>query len=156
MPTQPPEFKFTWDDLIVSNVTPDEAAAWLSSWQWLGLGRIAPIFLSRFGNWFFHRTDGSIHMLEVTEADVKQVAPNFAAFQAAVNTQEFQEQYLYSALAMRFRRQGVIATGRQAIGFAPHPALADSLDNCRPMVLDMQVWQTICGQTMQQVRGTGA
>ncbi len=57
------DIKLTWDDLIVDNFTPDEAAAWLGDWDWLGIGRMAPIFLSRFGNWFFHRPDGSIHML---------------------------------------------------------------------------------------------
>jgi hypothetical protein len=92
-------------------------------------------------------------MLEVTEASVEQVAPDFAQFQAAVNTQEWQERYLYSALVMKYRRQGILALGRQAIGLAPHPAFVDSLDKCKAMVLDMVVWQSICGQTMRQVRG---
>lgn len=147
------DIKLTWEDLIVDRVTVDEAAAWMAEWRWLGLGRIAPIFLSRFGNWFFHRPDGSVHMLEVTEASVERVAPDSAHFQSAVNTREWQEQYLYSALVLRFRRQGVVALGRQAIGFAPHPVFVDSLDQCKPMVLDMAVWQSICGQTMRQVRG---
>lgn len=154
MSHQPPDhIKLTWDDLIVDHVTPDEAASWMADWEWLGLGRIAPIFLSRFGNWFFHRPDGSVHMLEVTEAVVEQVAPDFATFQAAVNTQDWQEQYLYSALVLQYRRQGVTALGRQAIGLAPHPVFVDSLDKCKAMVLDMIVWQSICGQTMRQVRG---
>jgi hypothetical protein len=147
------DIKLTWDDLIVDNVTPDEAAAWLGDWDWLGIGRMAPIFLSRFGNWFFHRPDGSIHMLEVSEAVIEQVAPDFGQFQAAVNTQAWQEQYLYSALVLRYRRQGVIASGRQAIGLAPHPALVPSISSCKPMVLDMVVWQSICAQTLRQVRG---
>src|SRR5215469_15011475 len=153
MPEHPTEIKFTWADLIVDHITSDEATAWLADWQWLGLGHIAPIFLSRFGNWFFRRTDDSIHMLEIAEATVEQVAPDFSSFQAAMNTQEWQEQYLYSALVMKYRRQGVVALGRQAIGFSPHPALVDSLDKCKAMVLDMVVWQRICGQTMRQVRG---
>jgi hypothetical protein len=147
------DIKLSWDDLIVDNVTPDEAAAWLGDWDWLGLSRIAPIFLSRFGNWFFHRPDGSIHMLEVTEATVEPVAPDFDEFRAAVNAQAWQEQYLYSALVLRYRREGVVAADRQVIGFAPHPALVRSLDACKPIVLDMVVWQSICGQTMRQVRG---
>ena len=154
MPHQPTDdIKLTWDDLIIDQVTPGEAAVWLTEWKWLGLGRIAPIFLSRFGNWFFHRPDGSVHMLDVTEALVEQVAPDFGRFQAAVSTREWQEQYLYSALLLRYRREGIVAAGRQVIGFAPHPAFVDSLDKCKPMVLDMVVWQSICGQTMRQVRG---
>ena len=154
MPHQPPDdIKLTWDDLIVDHVTPDEAAAWLAEWEWLRLGRIAPIFLSRFGNWFFHRPDGSIHMLEITEASTEQIAPDFGSFQAAVNTQEWQEQYLYSALVLRYRREGIVALDRQVIGFAPHPAFVDSLDKCKPMVFDMIVWQSICGQTLRQARG---
>jgi hypothetical protein len=154
MPHQPTgDIKLTWDDLIVDQVTPDEAAAWLAEWEWLGLGRIAPIFLSRFGNWFFHRLDGSVHMLEIAEASVEQVAPDFARFQVAVNTLEWQEQYLYSALVLRYRREGIVALGRQVIGFAPHPAFVVSLDKCKPMVFDMIVWQSICSQIMRQARG---
>lgn len=147
------DIKLTWDDLIVDHITADEATAWLGDWDWLGLGRIAPIFLSRFGNWFFHRPDGTIHMLEVTGAAVEQLALNFDEFRAVVNTQAWQEQYLYSALVLRYRREGVIAMDRQAIGFVPHPALVPSLDACKPMVLDMIEWQSICGQTMRQVQG---
>lgn len=147
------DIKLTWDDLIVDHVTPEEAAAWLADWQWLGLGRVAPIFLSRFGNWFFRRPDDSIHMLEVTEAAVEQVAPDFGTFQASVNSPQWQEQYLYSALLLKYRRLGIVALARQAIGFTPHPAFVDSLDKCKPMVLDMAVWQSVCGQTMRQARG---
>lgn len=92
-------------------------------------------------------------MLEITEASAEQVAPNFGRFQAAVNTQEWQEQYLYSALVLQYRRQGIIASGRKVIGFTPHPELVDSLDKCKPTVFDMAVWQSICGQAMRQVRG---
>lgn len=147
------DVKLAWDDLIVDHITPDETAAWLAEWQWLGLGRIAPIFLSRFGNWFFRRPDGSVHMLEIAEGSVDQMAPDFGEFQAAVNRQDWQEQYLYSALVLRYRRRGIVASGRQVIGFAPHPAFVDSLDKCTPMLFDMIVWQSICGQTLRQARG---
>jgi hypothetical protein len=70
-----------------------------------------------------------------------------------VNTQEWQEQYLYSALVLRYRREGIVALDRQVIGFAPHPAFVDSLGKCKPMVFDMNVWQSICGRTMRQARG---
>jgi hypothetical protein len=153
MPHQPSgDINLTWGDLIVDHVTPEEAAAWLAEWEWLGLGRIAPIFLSRFGNWFFHHPHGSIHMLEITEASVEQVAPDLARFQAAVNRPDWQEQYLYSALVLRYRREGIVASGRQVIGFAPHPACVGSLDNCKAMAFDMIVWQSICGQIMRQAR----
>jgi hypothetical protein len=142
--------KLTWDDLIVDHITSGEAAAWMAEWQWLGLGRIAPIFLSRFGNWFFQRPDGSVHMLEVTEAAVEQVAPDLARFQEEVNSPQWQEEFLYSALLLKYRRQGIVALERQVIGFAPHPALVQSLDKCRVMVFDMLIWQSICGQAMRQ------
>jgi hypothetical protein len=65
--------KLTWSDLILDNMTPAEATAWLADWQWLGIGRIAPIFVSRFGDWFFHRPDGSIHELNIESAAVHRV-----------------------------------------------------------------------------------
>jgi hypothetical protein len=154
MPEQPTEdIRLTWDDLIVDHITPDEAEAWLADWQWLGLGRVSLIFLSRFGDWFFRRPDGSVHRVDITDASVAQVAPNFEAFRAAVNTEDWQEQYLFLSLVLKYRGQGVVPLGRQAIGFAPHPVLVDSLDKCTPMVFDMDVWQSICAQTLRQVRG---
>jgi hypothetical protein len=148
----PNEIKLTWQDLIVDNVSADEAARWLADWEWLGVGKIAPIFLSRFGNWFFQRPDGSVHMLGITDATVEQVAPDFSQFQAAVNTQEWQEKYLCSALVVAYRRDGIVALDRQVIGFVPHPVHVESLRTCKPMVFDMPVWQSICGQTLRQVR----
>jgi hypothetical protein len=147
------DLKLSWSDLIIDNVTADEAASWLTDWEWLGLGRIAPLFLSRFGNWFFQKPDGSVHWLEITEAMIEQVAPDFTRFQSMVNAQDWQEQYLYSALVLAYRHQGIVATNRQVIGLAPHPAFVESLDSCQPMVFDMRVWQSLCGQTMRQIRG---
>jgi hypothetical protein len=141
----------SWDDLIVNHLTAEEIKAWLGDWEWFGMGQIAPVFLSRFGNWFFRCPDGSVHMLDVCSAEIGFIAPDFEHFQRLVNTQDWQEKFLYSALLLKYRRQGLVARGRDAIGFTPPPVFVKSLDDCKPMVLDMHVWQSICGQTMQQV-----
>ena len=147
------EPKFTWEDLIVDNVTPEEASAWLAPWDWLVSGRVYPVFLSRFGNWFLRRPDGATDLLDVHEGIIERVAPTPEAFDAAVNTLDWQEQFLYSALVMRYRRQGVVARDRDAIAFAPHPALVQSIDACRPMLIHMNAWQAICGQTLRPAAG---
>ena len=151
---QPDDPKLTWEDLIIDNVTPDEAAEWLGHWDWLVSGRMYPVFLSRFGNWFLQRPDGSTVLLDVHDGIVEQVAPTPDAFAAAVNTPDWQEQYLYSALLMRYRRQGLAARDRDLIAFAPHPALVTSIDACTPMVMHVRVWQAICAQTLRPP-GTG-
>jgi hypothetical protein len=147
------ELKLTWDDLIVENVTPTEAANWLADWEWFLDGQIAPIFLSRFGNWFYHRPDGSVEHFDVLEARVERIADDFPQFQRLVNTREWQEQYLYSALVLKYRREGIVARDRDAIAFTPHPAQVESLDTCKVIVMTMNVLQSIYGQTMRMIRG---
>jgi hypothetical protein len=92
-------------------------------------------------------------LLDVHDGVMERVAATPEAFDAAVNTQEWQEQFLYSALLMRYRRQGVVARGRDAIAFAPHPALVESIDTCTPMVMHTAAWQAICGQTLRPPAG---
>ncbi len=145
---QPDDIKLTWEDLILDNVTSDEAAAWLGNWDWLVSGRLSPVFLSRFGNWFLRRPDGSTDLLDVIDGTIETIAATPEVFVAAVNTLDWQEQYLYSALVLKYRRQGIVAHGRDAIAFAPHPSLARSLDDCQVMVMTMNLWQSICGQTV--------
>ena len=95
---QPDAIKLTWEDLVLDEVTADEAAAWLPQWKWLVSGQVYPVFLSRFGNWFLRRPDGSTDLLDVHDGVVEPIAASPEAFDAAVNTPQWQEQYLYSAL----------------------------------------------------------
>lgn len=145
--------RLTWEDLILDNVTAEEASAWLSEWKWLLSGQIYPVFLSRFGNWFLRRPNGSTDLLDVQDGTVERIASSPEEFEAAVNTQEWQESHLYSALVLQYRRDGIVARDRDAIAFAPHPAIMNSIDNCQIMVMHMAVWQSICGQTLRQLHG---
>jgi hypothetical protein len=142
------DLKFTWEDIIVENVTPDEAAAWTSDWNWFLSGEFYPVFLSRFGNWFLRRPDGSTEFFEINEGTIETIADTPEEFQASVNTLEWQERYLYSALVMQYRRQGIVARGRDGIAFVPHPSFVESLDECKVMI----VLQSISGQLMRQFR----
>jgi hypothetical protein len=143
-----PEPKLTWDDLTVGDLTPDEMNRWLPQWYWLVSGELAPIFLSRFGNWFLRRRDGSTDELDVCDGILTRIAATPAEFDAMVNTPEWQEQHLYSALVLKYRRQGIIARGRDAIAFVPHPIFAPSIDQCKVITLDMGAWQAICCQSL--------
>jgi hypothetical protein len=147
------DLRFTWEDIIVDNVTPDEATAWAADWDWFLTGQFYPVFLSRFGNWFLRRPDGSTEFFEINEVTIETIAQTPEEFQACVNKLEWQEQYLYSALVMQYRRQGVVALGRDGIAFVPHPSFVESLDACKVMVMSMNVLQSISGQLMRQMRG---
>ena len=146
---QPDAIKLTWEDLILDEVTADEAAAWLPQWNWLVSGQVYPVLLSRFGNWFLRRPDGSTDLLDVHDGVTERVAASPEAFDAAVNTPQWQEQYLYCALVLRYRREGVVARGRDVIAFAPHPALVESIEHCKVMVMHVAAWQAICAQTLR-------
>ena len=149
--TRAPLMKLSWNDLVVDGVTPEEAQQWLSDWSFLGLGRVAPICLSRFGDWFMLRPDGAVDRIDVLEFRIDRVAPSMEAFEAQMNDPGWQHESLLSWLVAELHEAGVVARERRCYGFAPPPAFSGRISRNDVLVLDMLVWQTICAQTWQQI-----
>jgi hypothetical protein len=142
-----PSIQLTWADLIIEGVKPEDASRWLAEWDWLVSGRVAPVFITKFGDWFLRRPDGSTQMLDVLEGTVKTVAQTPEEFQSLVNDQTWQEEHFLSLLVLRLHEQGTIPENHQCYAVAPHPALGGKLEPEFIMVMDISVWQTICSQT---------
>jgi hypothetical protein len=142
--------KLTWDDLLIQNITPQEAERWLQEWRFMLAGRVAPVCMSRFGSWFLRRPDGSTDELSAIEGTVSKVAGSAEEFVAHINTQAWQEHHLLSLQVYQLHERGMVPGPRQCYGFAPHPALAGKLDLSRVMIMDALVWQSICAQLFAQ------
>ena len=139
--------KLTWDDLLIQNLQPADVAAWLKGWNTTFSGKYAPIFMSKFGDWFLHRPDGSVDKLSVLEGTVQKIAATPEEFKAHVNRQEWQEEHLLSFQLLKLHERGLIPGLGQCYGFAPHPVWAGKIDFDRVVITSIPVWQSIAAQS---------
>ena len=148
--------KLTWDDLLIQNITPAEAARCLGMWDHLVHGRVAPIFMSKFGDWFLRRPDGGTIALSVLEGTVETIAGTPEEFSASVNTQDWQELRLLSLQVHELHERGLVPGPGKCFGFAPHPVFTGKINVSTAMVMDIPVWQSICSQLFAPKKATGA
>jgi len=146
--------KLTWDDLLIQELSESDVHTWLGYWPGRVTGRVAPIFMSKFGDWFLRRPDGGTDELSVIEGKYSSVASTPEEFTSLVNSQAWQEKHLISFQVAQLHERGIIPQVGQCYGFAPHPALTGRIDIERAMIFDIGVWQHICAQTFVQSAST--
>jgi hypothetical protein len=144
--------KLTWDDLLIRNISESDARTWLGYWAGIVRGRVAPVFMSKFGDWFLRQPDGGTDELSVLEGTYATVASTPEEFAALVNTQAWQEEHLPSLQVAQLHGRGTIAGPGQCYAFAPHPAFLGRIDIDRTMLMDIGVWQHICAQQFLPTR----
>lgn len=143
----------TWADLVIDNIAPDDFQRWLLPWSPVLNGRVAPVFMSKFGTWFLRRAEGQVEMLDVFTGEISRVAESYEAFVAEVNDRPWQEVYLLSELVFRLHAEGKIAGPSECYALAPHPAIGGpnplAGDPVAPqfvLVMEIGVWQRLCVQ----------
>ena len=146
--------KLAWDDLLIQKLSESDVRTWLGYWPGRVTGRVAPVFMSKFGDWFLRRPDGGTDELSVIEGTYSSVASTPEEFSALVNSREWQEHHLLSLQISQLHERGIIPPAGQCYGFAPHPALIGRIDVERVMLFDIGVWQNICAQVFTQSVGT--
>jgi hypothetical protein len=138
--------KLTWDDLLIHNFPVSDARTWLGYWAGMVSGKVAPVFMSKFGDWFLRRPDGGTDELSVMEGTYSSVASTPEEFASLVNSQPWQEQHLLSFHVAQLHERGLVPQAGQCYAFAPHPAFLGRIDIERVMLMDIGVWQHICAQ----------
>jgi hypothetical protein len=138
--------KLTWDDLVIQNLPESDALVWLESWSGRITGKVAPVFISKFGDWFLRRPDGSTDEFSVIDGTYSKLAGTPDEFSALVNSATWHEQHLLSRQVLELHERGIIPQPGQCYGFAPHPALSGRIDIAHAMLMDIGVWQYICAQ----------
>jgi hypothetical protein len=138
--------KLTWDDLLIQKFTESDALAWLGYWGGRVTGRVAPVFMSKFGDWFLRRPDGGTDELSIIEGTYSTVASTPEEFTSLVNKQEWQERHLLSFQVSQLHERGIIPQPGQCYGFTPHPAVSGRIDIDRVLLMVIGVWQHICAQ----------
>jgi hypothetical protein len=140
----------TWDDLLIQNITSDKAGLWLGHWKgWLN-GPVSPICMSKFGDWFLRRMDGSTLELSVIEGTVQTIATTPDEFAILVNTPDWQEKHLLPFLIKQLYERGIAPQAGQCYGFAPHPRFTGKISIDQIMIMEIGIWQSICADTFSK------
>jgi hypothetical protein len=145
--------KLQWNDLFIEDLEPVTFSRWLDEWSWLLSGPVAPLFLSKFGDWFLRRPDGTTDMINVLDGTLEQVAVTPEEFLRNVNQREWQENYLLSELVFELHQRGKVPARGECYGFAPHPLFTGRLDVDLVMVMNLGAWQAICAQMARGAHG---
>src|ERR1700755_2161883 len=133
--------KLPWNDLLIQSISESDARTWLGYWSGMVGGRVAPVFMSKFGDWFLRRPDGGTDELSVIEGTYSSVASTPEEFASLVNSQAWQEHHLLSFQVLQLHERGLIPSSGQCYAFAPHPALSGRIDIAHAMLMDIGVWQ---------------
>ena len=147
--------RLTWDDLLIQDISPEDTRRWLEPWSGRIGGRLAVVFLNKFGSWFLHRPEGHIEMLDVLTGDLQKVAATYDEFFAAVNQRPWQETYLLSERVYELHERGLVPGPGQCYALVPHPTLGgpnpsagEPLDPRFVMLMEVVVWQSLCAQVL--------
>ncbi|RYD69983.1 MAG: hypothetical protein EOP84_27450 [Verrucomicrobiaceae bacterium] len=139
--------ELTWDDLIIQDIPPAEAQSWIAPWSHMISGQFAPIFMSKFGDWFLRRPDDSTDELSIIEGTLVRIAATAEEFASLVNNAQWQEQHLLSSHVAQLHQRGLIPGRGQCYGFAPHPILTGRINIDSAQVMSISVWQFIAAQS---------
>jgi hypothetical protein len=148
--------QLAWADLLTEQIAPEDFQRWMSNWEGIVTGRVAPAFMNKFGFSFLRRPEGHVEMLDVFTGSVERIAESYETFIAEVNEQWWQETYLLSELVFQLHQGGKIPGPGQCYALAPHPALGgpnpmldQPVDPQFVMLMDVGVWQSVCSQAVR-------
>jgi hypothetical protein len=140
--------KLTWDDLLIQNISQQEAQLWLGYWSGWIKDRVVPVFMSKFGDWFLRRQDGSTVEFSVIEGTYSVIASTPEEFSALVNNADWQENHLLSLLVAQLHERNIVPPPGQCYAIAPHPVWTGTINLDQVMLMDTGIWQHICAQAL--------
>jgi hypothetical protein len=140
--------KLTWDDLLIQDLSASDTVKWRSPWAPLLNAKVAPIAMSKFGDWFLRRPDGSTVVLSVIEGTAAVIAATPEEYSSLLNTPEWQEEHLLSFQVYQLHGRGLIPGPGQCYALAPHPRISGWIDIDHATLMQIGAWQHICSQLL--------
>lgn len=128
-----------------------DAPRLLAHWAWRVAQHFQPLFLSTFGDWFFRDADDHIQMFDLVAGELKQVANTQAEFEALLELEEYQREWLMSHLVEQLRQSGVTRARGQCYAFRTPPILGGQLSPSNIVVWDLSAYQSGTSKVHQQV-----
>jgi hypothetical protein len=144
--------KLTGDGLLIQNLDEADVRKWLGYWSGWLTGDVQFVAMSKFGDWFLRRRDGSTDELSVIEGTYATVAETPDKFTHALNTPNWQEEHLLSQHVLALHERGIVPAAGECYGFAPHPVWTGKIDLDHATVMPIGAWQSICAQTLNRQR----
>ena len=139
----------SWADLFIEDPMVDFARIF-ACWPQYNFSLIRPIGLSVFGDCYFETDDGTVHVLDPIERNIREVAPSTTDFAPLMNSAQWQDANLMPAVVAAILSQGISRGAVQVFGFAPHPAITGRIVSEQAIALDAVVWHSICSQIKAQ------
>ena len=147
--------RLTWSDLLIEDITPNQFRDWLAPWSSTVTGQVAPAFVTKFGFLYLRRPEGHVEVLDVFTGMLSRVADSYEELVREVNQVWWQETYLFSKLIFDLHEAGKIPGPGQCYALCPHPALGgpnplngDAVDPRFVMVMDVNLWESLCAQSL--------
>ena len=140
--------QLTWDDLLIQNLAEQDWNRWLRCWSGLVSGKVSPLGMSKFGDWFLRHPDGSTSELSVLDGTYEKIAATAGEFSALLNLPEWQEEHLLSWHLLQLHERHIIPGQGECYAFAPHPLLTGKIEIDHVTVMPIGAWQTMCAQLM--------
>jgi hypothetical protein len=155
------DVKLDWPDLIVERFGEDGGLAWLAPWWDIVVSRVAVIFMNKFGCWFLQRPSGEVQLLNVFTGTLETIASSHQEFSSRVNTKGWQEANLLVQLVAALHHEGKIPAPNQCYAVAlhtaiggPNPMSGEIINVNHVMVMETEIWQSICVQALRRRKGT--
>ena len=135
--------------ILASEVNARDA---LNDWVWLLNKPLKPIFLSKFGDWFFFNAQGAVEMLDMIEGQLRVVAASDSEFNALCKTPEKQSEWFLDGRLYRMHNDGLELSSGQCFGFKLAPILGGKFEAENIGIFSVWLYNSLCSQLHQQLR----
>jgi len=139
------------EDLVVRADDPDIAET-VREWSWLVEGRVRPLLLTMFGDWFIEREDHSIVRLDAVHGELERVADDIAGLERLLDRVENQIELLRAPLVEELHEANLVPGPRECYAFRHPPILGGAIALENVKLLSIRVWQAIMAQLHEQMR----
>lgn len=125
----------------------------LREWRWRVPKDYEAILMTKFGDWFFVDPQQRVHMLDLIEGSLQEVAPSVAAFNELKNSPEKQNEWFLNGLVFRCAEARIQLAPSQCYGWQVHPLLGGKLTIDNIKVYSLRVYQSLMSQIFRQYQG---
>jgi len=121
----------------------------LREWRWRVPKDYRPIQMTKFGDSFFADAKEQVHMPDLIEGTLQEVAPSIGAYKE-LDTPDKQNEWFLDSLVFRCAESDVLLDSSQCYGWEVHPLLGGKLTIDNIKVYSLRVYQSIMGQIFRQ------
>lgn len=126
--------------------------ALLLEWRWCVPEDFTPIQMTKFGDWFFVDSMQRVHMLDLIEGTLQEVALSIPAYNELKSLPEKQGEWFLDGFVFRCHEEGLLLSAAQCYGWRVHPMYGGKFDFENIQVFSLDVYQSLMGQIFRQFR----